>query len=84
MMFTIAFVLLGLASVGFGIRLLLGPSIADRIVALDGILLIVVSVLAVDAARTGRTVLGDAVVVVGLLGFVGTSIGALFIERKGS
>ena len=82
-MITAAFVLLALAALGFLARLLIGPSVADRIVALDGLLLIVVSTLAVDAARTGRSTLIDAIVVVGLLGFVGTAIAARFVERRG-
>lgn len=82
-MIVLAFVLLGLAAAGFLARLILGPSIADRIIALDGLLLIVVSALAVDAARTGRTTFVDAIVVIGLLGFVGTAVAARFIERRG-
>lgn len=82
-MIILSFVILCLAAAGFLARLVLGPSIADRIIALNGVLLVVVSILAVDAARTGRAIFGDAIIVVALLGFVGTSIGALFIERKG-
>ncbi len=82
-MITIALVLLSLSAVGFLVRVLIGPSVADRIVALDGLLLIAISGLAVDAARTGRTTFVDAIVVVGLLGFVGTSIAARFVERRG-
>ena len=76
-------VLLGIAAAGFLVRIVAGPSVADRIVALDGLLLVVISALAVDAARTGRSTLVDAVVVVGLLGFVGTAVAARFIERLG-
>ncbi len=77
------FALLTAAAIGFLVRLVRGPSIADRIVALDGVLLVVVSALAVDAARVERAVFIDAVVVVGLLGFVGTAVAARFIERRG-
>jgi multisubunit Na+/H+ antiporter MnhF subunit len=80
---TVAFVLLGLAAAGFLFRLAIGPSLADRVIALDGVLLIVVSALAVGAARTGEGTFLDAVVVVGLLGFVGTTVAARFIERRG-
>lgn len=83
-MITAAFVLLVLAAGGFLYRLAAGPSIANRIVALDGVLLVVLSVLAVDAARTGRAFFIDAIVVVGLLGFVGTSVAARYIERRGA
>lgn len=82
-MITAAFVLLGLATVGFLYRLVAGPSLADRIVAVDGALLIVVSVLAVETARRGDDVFVDAIVAVGLLGFVGTAIAARFVERRG-
>lgn len=82
-MITFAFCLLGLAAVGFLARLAIGPSLADRIIALDGLLLIVISVLAVETARRGTDVLVDAIVVVGLLGFVGTAIAARFVERRG-
>ena len=82
-MITTAFVLLGLAAAGFSFRLVRGPSLADRIVAIDGLLLVVISMLAVETARTGDTVFVDAIVIVGLLGFVGTSVAARFVERRG-
>jgi multisubunit Na+/H+ antiporter MnhF subunit len=78
-----AFVLLAVAAVGFLVRLLIGPSVADRIIALDGLLLIVVSALAVETARTGETYFVDGVVAIGLLGFVGTAVAARFVERRG-
>lgn len=82
-MIAAAFGLLAVAAVGFFARLLIGPSLADRIVAIDGLLLIVVSALAVETARTGNTFFVDAIVAVGLLGFVGTSVAARFVERRG-
>ncbi|MDZ7674765.1 MAG: monovalent cation/H+ antiporter complex subunit F [Acidimicrobiales bacterium] len=78
-----AFVLLGIAAVGFFLRLLIGPSLADRIIAIDGVLLIVISILAVETVRAGDAVFVDAIVAVGLLGFVGTTIAARFVERRG-
>ncbi len=83
-MITVAFVLLGAAAAGFLYRLFVGPSLADRIIAIDGALLIVISVLAVETARTGDAVFVDAIVIVGLLGFVATSIAARFIEWRGA
>ena len=82
-MITAAFVLLAVAVVGFSFRLVRGPSLADRIIAIDGLLLVVISILAVETARTGDTVFVDAIVIVGLLGFVGTSVAARFVERRG-
>ncbi len=65
-------------------RLVRGPSLADRIVALDAVLILIVSGIAVDAARTGEGTYLDVLVVAALLGFVGTVNVARFIERRGA
>lgn len=80
----ISFVLLGLAAVLCLVRLLRGESLANRIVALDALLLMVVSGLAVQAALTGEDTYLDAMVVAALLGFTGTGLIAKFIERRRS
>ncbi len=66
------------------IRLVRGPSLADRIVALDALLIVIVSGVAVDAARTRSGTYLDVLVVAALLGFVGTVNVARFIERRGA
>lgn len=75
--------LLAVAAALFLTRLVLGPSLADRVVALDGLLLIAVAALVAESARTEQAFFVDAAVVIGLLGFVGTGVAARFIERKG-
>lgn len=82
-MTTVALVLLAVAAVVLVVRILVGPSVADRVVAIDALLVVVISGLAVNAAATGRTAFIDVAVVVGLLGFVGTGVAARFIERRG-
>jgi multisubunit Na+/H+ antiporter MnhF subunit len=81
----IAFVLVLLAVAGacFFVRLVRGPSLADRIVALDGLIITVVAAITVDAARTGSPIFLDAVVVIALVGFVGTTAAARFVEQRG-
>ena len=66
------------------LRLVRGPSLADRIVALDALLVVIVSGIAVDAARTRDGTYLDVLVVAALLGFVGTVNVARFIERRGA
>lgn len=66
------------------LRLLRGPSLADRIVALDALLVLIVSGIAIDAARTGEGTYLEVLVVAALLGFVGTVNVARFIERRGA
>lgn len=78
---------LGLLTVAGGlcmVRMLRPCSLADRMVALDSLLVILASGLAVQAARTGDGVYLNVVVVLALLGFVGTGLVAVFIERRGA
>lgn len=76
--------LLAIAATLCLLRLWRGESLADRIVALDTLLVIVVSGLAVDAVRRGSGEFLDVAVVAALLGFTGTSLVARFIERRGA
>lgn len=66
------------------VRLVRGPSVPDRIVALDALLLVVVAGIAVGAAVTGDGDYLAVLVAVSLLGFVGTVTVARFVERRGS
>jgi multicomponent Na+:H+ antiporter subunit F len=59
-------------------------SLADRIVALDLLLVTIVSGIAVGSVRTGEGTYLDVLVVASLLGFVGTVTVARFIERRGA
>lgn len=80
----IAFAGIGVAGLLCVLRLVRGPSLADRIVALDALLIVIVSGIAVEAARTGEGTYLDVLVVAALLGFVGTVNVARFIERRGT
>jgi multicomponent Na+:H+ antiporter subunit F len=81
---TIALVGLSVAGVLCLARLLRPGSLPDRIVALDTLLVVIVSGIAVHAARTGEGLYLDVLVVAALLGFVSTVTVARFIERRGA
>jgi multicomponent Na+:H+ antiporter subunit F len=81
---TIAFGTLGVAALHCLVRMIRGPRLADRIVALDTLLLMVVSGIAVQAAVSGDDTYLDVMVVAALLAFAGTSMVANFIEKRGS
>ena len=66
-----------------GYRLLAGPSLTARVVGLDGLLLVGVSVVVLRAMQTGEGAFLPAAVVVTLGGFLGTSVVARFIEGRG-
>jgi multicomponent Na+:H+ antiporter subunit F len=81
---TIALAGLAVSAVLCMARLVRSGSLADRIVALDSLLVVLVSGIAVQAARTGDGTYLDVLVVTALLGFLGTVTVARFIERRGA
>lgn len=78
-----AMVLLVAAGLLFSVRLLAGPTLADRINALNGLLVVGMSAIAAQAVHTGRGSFLMVVVVLALVGFVGTAMVARFIESRG-
>jgi multisubunit Na+/H+ antiporter MnhF subunit len=80
---TASFVVLALAALGFGYRLLAGPSLADRVIGIDGLLVVGVSAIALRAMQTGEGAFLPVAVVATLVGFVGTAVVARFIEGQG-
>lgn len=82
-MTTVAFVILSIAAVLFLVRLLLGPSVPDRVFALDGLLIVVICGILVGAAREGSSVSLDTALLVSLVSFVGTGVMARYIEKRG-
>ncbi len=81
---TICFAMLGLAALLCVVRLLRGVSLADRIIALDSLIIVAVMGIAVDAARTGSGTFLDVLVVAALVAFAGTVMVARFIEQRGA
>jgi multicomponent Na+:H+ antiporter subunit F len=65
------------------IRLLMGPTLPDRVVALDLIAALAVGVIAVYAILTEQPMLLRAAIVVALVVFVGTVAFAMFLEKRG-
>jgi multicomponent Na+:H+ antiporter subunit F len=82
-MITAGLVLLACAAACFVVRALLGPSLADRVVAIDGLVVTFVAIVLMYSMGTGTTRFLDVGVVVAFVGFLGTVTGARFIERRG-
>ncbi len=83
-MITIAIILLVVASVLFGYRAVRGPSIVDRVVAVDGLVIIAIGAIAIGAVRTDDARFADAAILLAIIAFVGTGIVARFIEKRGA
>lgn len=80
-MIVAALVLLVIAGGGFLVRLVQGPTLTDRVVALDGLLIVSVMAIAAYGTLIGSTAFVAVAVVVALIAFVGTATFARFIER---
>ena len=77
--FAVCFVFLALTLI---IRLVKGPSVADRAVAADSIDILGDTALILFALYTGRGAYLDIALVTAVLGFVGTTIIGKYLEGK--
>lgn len=82
-MTAVALALLVAAALLLVVRSLLGPDLADRVVALDALLSVVATGIIVAAAHRDDPSVLDSAVVVALVGFIGTAVVARYIERRG-
>ena len=79
---TVALGMLALAAALAFVRLLRGPTLPDRVVALDLIGVLIVCVIVAVAATTGQQAYLDVAIVIALVSFVGTVAYARYIERE--
>ncbi len=78
----IALTMLAVAAGLTFIRLLKGPTLPDRVVAIDLIGVLMVCILVVTAAATEQQAFLDVGMVVALISFVGTVAYSRYIERS--
>ena len=77
-----AFVILAIAWALFGYRLCAGPALADRVIALNGLVVVGMAAIATHAAHTGVGAFVPTLVAVALVGPIGTAMIARFIEGQ--
>ena len=80
---SIAFDILVLALILAFIRLVRGPSLPDRVVALELCGTVMVGMIAVHAIMTEQSVLLDVAIALALVSFLGTVAFARYIQRGG-
>jgi len=76
----LALALLGAAAVLTLVRLARGPSVADRVVALELLGTIAIGMIAAAAVVSGASALLDVALIVALVAFLGTVAFARYIE----
>ena len=81
--FLVALPMLALAAALTFIRVAKGPTLPDRVIAIDLIGVLLVCLLVLMAGVTGQQAFLDVAMVVALISFVGTVAYARYIEREG-
>jgi multicomponent Na+:H+ antiporter subunit F len=66
------------------VRVVVGPTLPDRVVALDMLVAIAIGFIAVLGIRTGQTLYADIAIALGLVGFLATVAFARFILQRRS
>ena len=64
-------------------RLMRGPTVADRVIALDLLAIISVGVIIIYSVATARAVFLDAAIVLALVGFAATIAFSKYLEQRG-
>ncbi len=77
----LALTILGVAILITVVRLIKGPSLPDRVVAMDLLGVLVVGMIVVLAGSSGVQATLDAAIVIALIGFVATVAYATYVER---
>ncbi|MDI6026544.1 cation:proton antiporter [Corticibacterium sp. UT-5YL-CI-8] len=75
----IALVILSLSFLIVAFRVIVGPTLPDRVLALDTMTVVAIGFIAVAAAMTGLVVYADIAIALGLVGFLATVAFSRFI-----
>lgn len=77
----VSLLVLSLSILGCLYRVIKGPSMADRIIALDTIGIGLLAIVAIVCAMFHTTAYFETILVIGILTFLGTTAFARYIER---
>ena len=81
---TLALAILSISMLLTVARVILGPTLPDRVLALDMLVAIAIGFIAVLGIRTGQTLYADIAIALGLVGFLATVAFARFILQRRS
>ena len=65
-------------------RVVIGPTLPDRVLALDMLVAVAIGFIAVLGIKTGHTLYADIAIALGLVGFLATIAFARFILQRGT
>ncbi|MFC0337256.1 multicomponent Na+:H+ antiporter subunit F [Kushneria avicenniae] len=79
----LSFAILSVSMVLCFVRMVIGPSLPDRVVALELLSMIIVGIIGIHALQSDETSFLDVAIVVALMSFLATIGFARFLERGG-
>ncbi|RKD24498.1 Na(+)/H(+) antiporter subunit F [Ammoniphilus oxalaticus] len=77
----IALALISISVLAVSYRVFIGPSVPDRVIALDSIGINVVCFVAILSIKFDTHAFLDTILLIGILSFIGTTSFAKFLER---
>ncbi|ASE37890.1 MULTISPECIES: Na+/H+ antiporter Mnh1 subunit F [Staphylococcus] len=77
----IALVIVVLSMLAMLIRVILGPSLADRVVAIDAVGLQLMAVVALFSMLIGVQYMVVVILLIGILAFLGTAVFAKYMDK---
>jgi len=81
-LFTIAMLIVGLSFLLVTVRFLLGPTVVDRVVALDVLTISSIGLIVLLAHFLDRVIYVDVSIVYAILSFIGVIVIAKYLERS--
>ena len=77
----IALGIVALSMIGMLVRVIIGPSLADRVVALDAMGIQLMAIVALFSIFLGTKYMMVAILLIGILAFLGTAVFAKYMDK---
>ncbi|MEB6320190.1 Na(+)/H(+) antiporter subunit F1 [Staphylococcus xylosus] len=77
----IALVIVALSMLGMLVRVIIGPSLVDRVVALDAMGIQLMAIVALFSIFLGTKYMIVAILLIGILAFLGTAVFAKYMDK---
>ncbi len=77
----IALLIVALSMLGMLVRVIIGPSLADRVVALDAMGIQLMAIVALFSIFLGTKYMIVAILLIGILAFLGTAVFAKYMDK---
>lgn len=77
----IELVIVALSMLGMLVRVIIGPSLADRVVALDAMGIQLMAIVALFSIFLGTKYMIVAILLIGILAFLGTAVFAKYMDK---